>query len=100
MCSQPLTGSSSRLLARGVHLFSEKSLNVGWVQGDCLKPPSRFGKAGGREELEEVGARQGCWDEGQVYVSVHIFPPFLKCVLDRNKTFGVNEARNDPECRE
>lgn len=58
MYSQPLTGSSSRLLARGVHLFSEKSLNMGWIQGDCLKPPSRFGKAGGREELEEVGAAE------------------------------------------
>lgn len=31
---------------------------MGWIQGDCLKPPSRFGKGGGREELGEVGARE------------------------------------------
>lgn len=31
---------------------------MGWIQGDCLKPPSRFGKGGGREELEEVGAME------------------------------------------
>lgn len=46
---------------------------MGWIQGDCLKPPSRLGKGGGREELEEVGAVEPSRDvqmkDGRLHLS-------------------------------
>jgi len=73
VCRQPLTASSSRLVARGIHLFSEKALNTGWVQGDYLKPPSRLREPGHREEGCKPG-RRGCSDEGQLLLFECTFP--------------------------
>jgi len=61
-----------------------------WVQGDCLKPPSRLGKGGGRKKLEEVGAMEpdrDAWVKDSTLQLRAVFFHFPTHVLNRNETY-------------